>query len=54
MTPMEAYRVISQCMSELQTMRKAIFPQGKAYSQDEVKAQVMVFEALRKMEEDEP
>ena len=53
MTPLEAYRVISRCMTELQQMRQAIYPKGKSYSQEEVSAEVIAFEALRRMEEDE-
>jgi len=50
MKPLEAWRIISGCMNELVNLRKAIYPQGKGYSDEEVTAQVMAFEALRKME----
>lgn len=52
MKPLEAWRIISECMNELANMRQALYPQGKGYSKEEVKAQVMCFEALRKMEEE--
>lgn len=52
MKPLEAYRIISQCMQELHEIRKEIFPAGRAYSQEELTAQVIAFEALRRMEED--
>lgn len=51
MKPLEAYAVISRCMTELHEIRKEIYPKGKAYSQQEISAQVIAFEALRRMEE---
>lgn len=51
MKPLEAWRIISGCMNELANIRQSLYPQGKGYSMDEVKAQVMCFEALRKIEE---
>ena len=51
MKPLEAYHVISDCMNELASIRSSIC--GKGYSQEEVTAQVVCFEALRRMEEDE-
>lgn len=53
MKPLEAWHIISGCMNELANMRKALYPQGKGYSDEEVTAQVMCFEALRKLEEKE-
>ena len=53
MKPLEAYRVISRCMTELIQMRQAIYPKGKSYSQEEVSAEVIAFEALRRMEEED-
>ena len=52
MKPLEAYRIISQCMQELHEIRKEIFSAGRAYSHEELTAQVIAFEALRRMEED--
>lgn len=52
MKPLEAYAVISQCIDELHNMRKTLYPTGKAYSDMELKAQVIAFEALRRMEEE--
>ena len=50
MKPLEAWRIISGCMNELANIRASIF--GKGYSDEEVTAQVMAFEALRRMQED--
>lgn len=52
MKPLEAWHIISGCMNELVNMRNAVYPQGKGYSDEEVTAQVMTFEALRRMQED--
>ena len=51
MKPLEAWRIISGCMNELANIRQSVYPQGKGYSQEEIEAQVMCFEALRKEEE---
>lgn len=51
MKPLEAWRIVSGCLNELANIRVSIC--GKGYSQEEVKAQVMCFEALRRMEEEE-
>ena len=54
MTPMEAYRIISGCMDELVRMRLALMPKAdKAWSEDETMAQVIAFQALRKMGEND-
>lgn len=50
LTPLEAWHVISSCMNELVNVRSAIF--GKGFSQEEVKAEVICFEALRRMDEE--
>ena len=52
MKPLEAWRIIIGCMNELVNIRKSLYPQGKGYSQEEVEAEVMCFEALRKLEEE--
>ena len=53
MKPLEAYAIISQCMDELQRYRQYITQgQYKGYSEKEIKAQVIAFEALRRMEEE--
>lgn len=49
-SPLEAWRIISSCMNELANIRTSIC--GKGFSQEEVKAEVICFEALRRMEED--
>lgn len=49
MKPLEAWRIISGCLNELVNIRASICSKG--YSQEEVEAQVICFEALRKMEE---
>ena len=51
MRPMEAYDVIFMCLEELRHMRKGIYPHGMAYCEREVEATVIMFEALRRMEE---
>lgn len=50
MKPLEAWHIISSCMNELAGIRAAIC--GKGFSQEEVKAEVITFEALRRMEEE--
>ena len=52
MKPLEVWRIISSNMNELANMRNALYPQGKGYSQGEVQAEVMCYEALRRMEEE--
>lgn len=52
MKPLEAWSIISQDLDELVRMRKMAYPNTKGYSQQEVSAQVIAFEALRRMEED--
>lgn len=52
MKPLEAWRIISGCMNELANIRRSLYPQGKGYSQEEIEAQAICFEALRKMEEE--
>ena len=56
MKPLEAYRIISQCMDELFLFRREYWRGDhaiKGYSKDEISAQVMAFEALRRMEEEQ-
>lgn len=53
MKPMEAYGIISRCMNELMHLRSAYFPPGKGYSKEEITAQIIVFDALRRMEQEE-
>lgn len=50
MRPLEAWHIISGCMAELASIRSSIC--GKGYSDEEVRAQVICFEALRRMEEE--
>lgn len=52
MSPMEAWRIISQCMQELVRCRQAMYPGSKGWCEQEAKAEVIAFEALRRMEED--
>ena len=52
MKPLEAYGIISRDMDELIIFRKKLFPDAKGYSQEEIAAQVMAFEALRRMQEE--
>jgi len=52
MTPMEAYSVISRVFNELALYRQEYFHNSKGYSKEEVSAQVIAFEALRRMEEE--
>ena len=52
MKPLEAWRIISRCMNELHHFRIDIYPAGKGYSHEETEAQVIAFEALRRMEEE--
>lgn len=52
MTPMDAYRVLSQMHHDLASLRIALYPGSKGYSAEEITAQVIAFEALRRMQED--
>lgn len=51
MTPFETYRIISGCMDELVRFRQLAYPQAQGWNRDETVAQVIVFEALRRMQE---
>lgn len=53
MTPTEAYSVISRAMVELTYLRQQLYPKGQGWSREETMAQVIAFEALRRMEEEE-
>lgn len=53
MNPMEAWKIVSGCLSELANIRYSLYPKGQGYSQEEITAQVICFEALRRMEEEE-
>lgn len=53
MTPMEAYRVLSSMHHDLASLRIMLYPGSKGYSNEEIQAQVIAFEALRRMEENE-
>ena len=52
MKPMEAWKIVSGCLSELANIRHSLYPKGQGYSQEEITAQVICFEALRRMEEE--
>lgn len=52
MKPLEAWGIISQCMDELIRMRQLTWNGGQHWSHLENEAQVIAFEALRRMEED--
>lgn len=51
MNPMEAWKIVRGCLSELANIRHSLYPKGQGYSQEEITAQVICFEALRRMEE---
>lgn len=51
MKPLEAWRIVSGCMNELVNIRQSLYTKGKGYSQEEIEAQVICFEALRRMQE---
>ena len=53
MTPNEAYGVISRAMVELTYLRQQFYPSGRGWSREETMAQVIAFEALRRMGEEE-
>ncbi len=53
MTPLEAYRIISGCMHELVGFRQLAYPRTQGWNHDEITAQVIMFEALRQMQEGE-
>ena len=52
MKPLEAWSVISRCMHELAFLRIEYYPNGRGYSHEETTAQVIAFEALRRMQEE--
>lgn len=52
MTPMEAWHIISGNLAELARIRNTLLPKSKGYSEEEITAQVIAFEALRRMEEE--
>ena len=51
MKPLEAYSIISRVFDDLIRMRRELLG-TKGYSRDEIEAQVIAFEALRRMEEE--
>lgn len=51
MKPLEAWRIISQEIDELSRLRQEYYPFTPGYSKEEITAQVMAFEALRRMQE---
>ena len=53
MTANEAYSVISRAMVELACLRQQLYPKGNGWSGEETMAQVIAFEALRRMGEEE-
>lgn len=53
MTSNEAYSVISRAMVELTYLRQQLYPNGKGWSREETMAQVIAFEALRRMGKEE-
>lgn len=54
MTPLKAWSVISKNLTELYGIRAiARDTQFKGYSADEIEAEVICYEALRRMEEQE-
>lgn len=52
MKPLEAYSILSRMLNDLVTFRNHYYHGTKGYSKDEITAQVMAFEALRRMEEE--
>lgn len=52
MKPLEAYSIISRVFDDLMAFRQYYYHGTKGYSKDEITAQVMAFEALRRMEEE--
>lgn len=52
MKPLEAYSIISRVFDDLMAFRQHYYRWTKGYSKDEITAQVMAFEALRRMEEE--
>lgn len=51
MKGLEAWEIISANMAELYRIRKTLDPQCKGYSSTEITAEVVCFEALRRMDE---
>lgn len=52
MTAIKMHRNGKGCELNPDYFRNALYPQGKGYSQEEVQAEVMCYEALRRMEEE--
>lgn len=53
MQPLEAWNIISKDMAELYMLRQKMYPNMKHYSDSETEAEVLVFGALKQMEERE-
>lgn len=51
MTPMEAWRIISANLNDHYKARRAMYPNDKGYTDAEVEAEVICFQALKEMQE---
>lgn len=51
MTPMEAWHIISANLNDHYKARRAMYPTSKCYTDAEIEAEVMCFQALKEMQE---
>lgn len=51
MTGPEAWVVIAKCFTELRDYRRAENPKDKGYADEELKAEVIAFRALKELDE---
>ena len=51
MTPMEAWGIISANLANHYKMRRATNPKDKGYTDAEIEAEIMCFQALKEMQE---
>lgn len=51
MTPLEAWNIISANLANHHKVRRAMYPNDKGYTDAEVKAEVICFQALMEMQE---
>lgn len=51
MIGLEAWAIIAKCFAQLRDYRRAENPKDKGYTDEELKAEVMAFKALKELDE---
>ncbi len=51
MTPLEAWHIISANLNDHYKARRALYPTRKGYTEAEIEAEVICFQALKEMQE---